>query len=180
MYQVDDLIFYGGTGVCRITDISKPGFTGTADEQLYYILKPLYQECVIYTPVNNAKVFMRPIISADEAERLIDMIPSIQALPNHNKALNQLTEYYKDSLKTHDCVNLIKLTMSIYAKKQKVIEQKRKFGVVDERFMRRAEELLFSEFSAALGIPKDKVSEYIGSRVDALKESGKNHDECNS
>jgi len=40
---------------------------------------------------------------------------------------------------------------------------------VDENYMKRAEELLFSEFSVALGIPKEKVSSYIGARVRELK-----------
>lgn len=168
MYQIDDLIFYENTGVCRITNISAQRLQGADESRLYYTLKPLYQECVIHTPVNNTKVFMRPVISKDEAERLIGMIPSIQAEPYHNKAVGQLTEHYGASIKTHECVDLIELTMSIYAKKQEIESQKRKFSVVDERFMKRAEDLLFGELSAALGIPKDQVPEYIASRVGAL------------
>jgi CarD family transcriptional regulator len=58
--------------------------------------------------------------------------------------------------------------MSIYTKKQIVEQQNRKFGQIDKKFMEQAEELLFSEFSIALGIPKDKVQEYIASRVEAI------------
>ena len=43
------------------------------------------------------------------------------------------------------------------------------FGQVDDRFMKRAEELIFDEFSVALGIPKDEVSAYIDARVEAAK-----------
>ena len=69
--------------------------------------------------------------------------------------------------------------MSIYAKKQMVEEQKKKFGSVDERFMKKAEELLFGELSAVLGIPRSEVSKYIASRVDALNaEQRENYDEC--
>lgn len=168
MYHIGELIFYGGTGVCRITDITKMGFLDVAGEELYYTLKPLHQECVIRSPVNNTKVFMRPVITKDEAERLIDMIPSIKAEPYHNKVTNQLIVHYKETIKTYNCADLLELTMSIYAKKQEIEEQKRKFGVVDERFMKQAEELLFSELSVALGISKDEVPIYIASRVDAL------------
>ena len=31
--------------------------------RLYYVLEPLYQSGVIYAPVDNEKVHMRPVIS---------------------------------------------------------------------------------------------------------------------
>lgn len=64
--------------------------------------------------------------------------------------------------------------MSIYAKKQCAEQQSLKLGQVDEKFMKRAEELLFGELSGSLGIPRDKVQEYIASRVDAFKEKQRN------
>ena len=122
---------------------------------------------------------MRPVISKEEAEKLINTIPTIQAEAYHTRVLSDLSRHYEEILKTHDCADLIELTMSIYAKKQMVEEQKKKFGSVDERFMKKAEELLFGELSAVLGIPRSEVSKYIASRVDALNaERRENYDEC--
>jgi len=166
MYIIGDLILHGNAGVCRITDITTRDFSGADKDQLYYTVKPLYQDGTIFTPVNNTKVFMRPIISKDEAERLIDMIPSIHAEAYHSHVMRQVAEHYEVSLKTHNCEDLLELTMSIYEKKQIVEQQKRKLGSMDERFMKRAEALLFGELAAAIGIPKDKVPEYIAARVD--------------
>jgi len=173
MYQVGDLILYGSTGVCKVADITTQELAGKDKKQLFYVLEPLYQNCTIFTPVNTTKIFMRPIISKGEAERLIDMIPAIRAEAYHNRALNQLAEHYKASLSTHDCSDLIELSMSIYAKKQFAEQQKRKFGAVDEKFMKRAEELLFGELAAALDIPKEKVPEYITEKVE---EKRRDHD----
>ncbi len=153
MYRIGEVIVYGDMGVCRILDIQNLAFAG--EEKPYYILKPLFQECMISTPVENTKVFMRPIISKQEANRLIDMIPSIQAKAYYSRILREVSEHYEASLKTHDCESLIELSMSIYAKKQTPEEQNRKFGAIDERFMKRAEELLFGELAAALDIPRD-------------------------
>lgn len=61
--------------------------------------------------------------------------------------------------------------MSIYAKKQELKGQKRKFGVVDERYLRQAEELLFGELAVALGIDKEEVPEYIDSRLKEHKKA---------
>ena len=160
MYKIGDLILYGSTGVCRVADIKKRSFNSEKKtEQLYYVLKPLYQECMISTPVDNEKVFMRPIISKESANQLIDMIPTIKAEAYHSKVLSQLAEHYNTSIKTHNCEDLLELTMSIYAKKQYAEQQKRKFGAIDERFMKRAEELLFGELAAALEISKADIPE---------------------
>ncbi len=43
--------------------------------------------------------------------------------------------------------------------------QRRQFGQVDARFMKRAEDMLYGELSVALDIPKDQVQAYIGRRV---------------
>lgn len=165
MFKVGDLILYGSTGVCRITDITARDLSCEDEDQLFYTLIPLYQNVTISTPVNNTRIFMRPIISKDEAERLIAMIPTIRAEAYHSQILQELTEHYEKSLKTYDCTELIELTMSIYAKKQYVEHQKRKFGAVDERFMKRAEGLLFGELAAALDIPKESVPDYIVGRI---------------
>lgn len=168
MYQIGDLILYANMGVCEVVDILPQKLPGETQEQLYYTLSPLYQECVIRTPVNNQKVFMRPVISKDEAEKLIAMIPQIQAEPYHMKKAGQLADHYAQSLNTHDCVDLIELTMSLYAKKQEAEEQKKKFSVIDERYMKRAEELLFGELAVALEIPKDDVPAYIAGKVGTI------------
>ncbi len=177
MYQIGDLVLYGGTGVCRVDDTREQTFPGTGEKRLYYVLKALYTDCVISVPVDSDKVFMRPIISREEAERIIEEIPQVHAKAYHSRISRELSEHYEEILKSHDCTSLVELTMSIWAKKQQFLEQKRKFGTVDERFLRRAEELLFGELAAALDIPRDQVQAYIASRLgqaqrDALPESG--------
>ena len=160
MYQSGELILYGRTGVCRVEEITSVREKGGRMQQ-YYVLKPLYQKCNITTPVDNDKIFSRPIISREEAERVIGSIPSVEPEVYHNRNINQLREYYRSCMETYNCQDLIKLTMSLYKKKQEAEEQKRKFGAVDERYMKEAEELLFGELAAALEMPRDEVRGYI-------------------
>ena len=168
MYQIGDVVMYGMTGACRVEGITEQSLPGTTNEQLYYTLTPVYQsQCTIRTPVDNKKVAIRSVISRDEAERLIDMIPSMQPDPCVDKANSELMEHYMSMLKAHNCGELIELTMSIYAKKRELEGSKRKFGVVDERFLRQAEDLLFGELAVALDVPKGEVPSYIASRVEA-------------
>jgi len=158
MYQPGDLVVYGRTGVCRVERIEEK------DGQDYYVLSPLYQSCAIFTPVNG-KIFMRPIISRQEAEELIAMLPSIEADVYEGKALRELTEHYQASIASHDCRTLAELVKSIYAKKRTAEREKRKFGAVDERFMKEGEALLYGELAAALEIPVEEVPQYIGKQI---------------
>lgn len=170
MYQVGDLIAYGGSGICRVTDINTRNVPGMKQNQLCYILEPLYQNCTISTPVEANQVFMRPVITKNEAEQLIDMIPTIQVKTYQDRTVNELGERYKQTLKQYSCLDLIKLTMSIYAKKQKSEGNKRKLGSVDEHYMKRAEDLLYGELAVALDIPKDEVPDYIRDRIGDKRE----------
>lgn len=165
MFQLGELVLYGRTGVCRVEDITEVRERGEKQVQKYYILKPLYQSCNITTPVENGKVFMRSIISREEAERVVDEIPTIEPEIYYNRNLNQLREHYRTVMETFNCTELVRLTMSLYRKKREAEEQKRKFGAVDERFMKEAEELLFGELAAALDIPRDDVRGYIKKRL---------------
>lgn len=165
MYQIGELIVYGGTGVCRVTEIVAKKFSRTEPEKLYYILTPLYQAGTITTPVENGKVFTRPVISYDEALSLIDRIPSIQAEAYHNQNLQQLENHYKSELESHDCFDLLRLTMSTYQKKREREAAKLKFGAVDRRYMERAENLLFGELAVALQIERENVQMFIQNRL---------------
>jgi CarD family transcriptional regulator len=163
MYAIGDLILYGRSGVCRVTDITRQ-----ADRD-FYMLQPLYGNYTISIPVTT-KAYMRPIISKDDAARLIDTIPTVAAKPYHNRVLRELTGHYEQSLKSNDCADLITLTMSIYEKKRNAESQNRRLGAIDEKYMKRSEELLFGELAAALGIEKDEVPGYIRRRLDRGKE----------
>ncbi|MDR0880812.1 MAG: CarD family transcriptional regulator [Clostridioides sp.] len=165
MYKVGDHVIYGGVGVCLVSDITTCDIAGIDKDDLYYVLKPVYQDsCTIYAQTNE-KVFMRAVVSKEEADRLIDLIPSMQVEAYHSHVTNELEQHYKKSINSHELLELIELTMSTYAKKQEALELKKKFGAVDERFMKQAEDLLFSELAVVYGIPKESVHAYIDKRI---------------
>lgn len=167
MFQPGDLVIYGATGVCRVESITRPNLTGADRNKEYYLLKPLYQDGVIYAPLDSPKVPIRPVISAEAAEALIDLIPTIQAEACRAPTLQALAQHYQTVVRSHDCRDLLELMMSIYTKRQQVEAQNRRLGMVDERYMKQAERLLYGELSIALGIPFEEVQPYIARRVEA-------------
>ena len=79
MFQPGELLVCGPPGVCRVEEITAPDFTRADRGRRYYLLRPLHQDGVIYAPVDSGKVAIRPVISREEAETLIDLIPSVRA-----------------------------------------------------------------------------------------------------
>jgi CarD family transcriptional regulator len=156
---------YGRTGICKVQGITTLDSPNVDHTLSYYVLEPLYQDGMIYTPINKIQAPIRPVISREEAEKLIDMIPLIRAEAYHNRNLSELTRHYESILNTNNCADLIELTLSIYAKKKYCEEEKRKFGVVDSKYMKRAEDLLFGELAHALDISKEDIPAYIAARV---------------
>jgi len=166
MYRIGDLVVYGSTGVCRVQNIG-PAPGGGA--RAFYTLKPLYQTCTIYAPVEGGQVFMRPVISRAEAEALVASIPEAAPQACAFRDLRQLTEHYEAAIRSQSCTELLALSMSIYRKKQEAAVSRRRLGQTDERFMKRAEELLFGELAVALDIPVGQVADYISARVAAAE-----------
>ncbi len=165
MFRLGDKVIYGNDGVCEVVAITEKTFPGGSEKRPYYTLKPLYQEYMIHTPVNNSKVFIRPVITREEAEKLIAEIPSYDVPAPGNRLRKEAVASYQESIRSHDCRDLFEMTMGIYAKRQSAALAKRAFGAMDEQFMKRAEELLFGELAVALDIPKEDVPEYIKSRL---------------
>ncbi|MDR0859309.1 MAG: hypothetical protein LBN97_09800 [Oscillospiraceae bacterium] len=173
MYSVGEMVFYENTGICQISDITDKKTEETGENQLYYVLKPLYVDYTISVPVGSGNVFMRPIISKNEAERLIDSIPAIKVKPKKYTAVGELDKYYKSYFTSHKCEDLLELTVSINAKKVQSEKKKRWLGVIDEKYKRKAEDMLFGELAAALEIERSEVPDYIANRVDSEQSGAK-------
>ena len=164
MYNVGDLIVYGGEGVCRVDSIGPLDSPHADRSRDYYTLLPLYRDGRVITPVDTS-VSIRPVISRAEAETMIASIPSVEAEIFETRNLRELEEHYRSQIKTQTCTDLIRLIRSIRLKRIKLRKLGKKLGVIDERYMRRAEDMLHGEFAVALDIPKDSVADYISGRV---------------
>lgn len=166
MYQKNDLIVHQSAGVCRVKDTTMMAFSKGGEKQLYYVLEPLREGGVLYSPVNSDKVFLRRALTREQALALIDTIPSIDAQAFHTRSLQELSEHYQQAIGSHDCADLVELLMSIWAKKQDVEENRRRLGQLDLRYMKQAEDLLYGELSCALDISPEDVQTFISQRLD--------------
>ena len=160
MYQAGEFIVYGTSGVCKVEAVGKSPFEGEEDK-LYYTLTPVAGTETIYLPVDSP-VYTRPVITRAQAERLIAAIPSIEEDHFTSHSLRMSTEHYQTVLRSHDCRELVQLIKAVYAKSRR---SGRRVSQIDQRYRKRAEELLHGELAGALGIPIDEVQPYISRSI---------------
>lgn len=169
MYHCGDYIVYGTNGVCKIAEIGTPGFSQADKSKQYYTLIPVYGVETIYVPVDTS-AYLRPVMSKEDAEALIAQIPEIREDSMDTRNLQLLSEHYQALFQSHDNAALIHLIKTIYLKCAHAEMAGKKPCVVDQRFRKRAEDLLHGELAVALGIPRERVPEYIKQRISSAQQ----------
>lgn len=165
MYKIGEFIIYGDNGVCEIEDIGVLNFSGISKKKDYYTLKPVYENGKIYTPIDT-NVFMRPIVTYEEVQQLMELLPSMKEMECNEKNSRLLQSHYKKFMETHECVDLLAVVSCIYKKKANATNKGKKLGQIDEKFMRVAQGLINDEFSVVLGIPREEVEAYIKEKIE--------------
>lgn len=164
MYKIGEFVVYGNEGVCEIENISELDIPGINKNKDYYILKPMHENGMVYAPVDTS-VFMRPIITSDEIQNIINEVPYIDELDCNLKNAKMLQDHYKKLLSTHQCVDLLTLVLSINEKQAELAKNGKKLGQIEERYLKAAKSLLEDEFSLALNIPKEEVEAYVYNQI---------------
>lgn len=169
MFKKGDWVIYGNNGVCCVDDVGRFKDIPVSDtEKDYYKLVPLRNGGTIYIPADTS-VFMRPVITEEEANALIAQMTDIDETVCDSKNQKILNDHYKASMDTHACEDLVCIIKSVYAKKQNSVSNGKKQGKTDQEYGKRAEELLYEELSVVLGIPYEKVQRYVEQEVEKLE-----------
>lgn len=168
MFEIGELIIYGGNGVCRVEKIG-PIDTGMGTkDRMYYTLNPLKnKDSRIFTPVDNEKVIMRPTMTKEDALALIDQIQNVETLWIGDERRRE-TEY-KEAVRKCDCREYVKIIKTIYLRKKARLADGKKVTAVDERYYAIAEENLYGELAVALGMDRDQAKTFVEQRVKELE-----------
>lgn len=160
MFEKGQLIMCGGHGVCRVVSITDNPVDRRDKVRKYYVLEPLFEKAsTIYTPVDNDKVIMRRVMTKEEAEELTKRVTEIDTVWIQEEKKRE--QMYKEAIRTYDCRSLVQVIKTLYIRKQNRIQEGKKVLSSDEQYLRKAEELLYSEMSVALSIPREEVETYI-------------------
>ena len=164
MFSVGDKIVYGENGVCTVAKVAPLDHAGTSPGKLFYHLEPLIGSGTYYTPVDSG-AFMRPVISREEAEALIDAMPSIEPAICRDNRFNHVDAFYKELFRQHSCEALVAIVKGL---RERMNEKKTKSSRA-ESTMRRARDMLHGELSIALGMDISEVEPYILERISKMQ-----------
>ena len=166
MFEKGQYIVYGIAGPCLITDITRLTLSGCDGKRKYYVLRPMNSaRSTIYSPIDNEKVIIRQIMTAQEAESLLRDLTRIRPAKIENE--KQREDAYKEIMKTADLRADVGLLKTLYKKRASRLSEGRKFTTVDEKYLRDAEGVRCSELSIALGEEQEETTERIRKKLDA-------------
>ena len=158
MFKAGDYVVYGNAGVCKVESIG-PLSIGKEDKD-YYTLVPVYgRNSRIYALVDNDKVVIRPIMTKQESDALIDEMEEIDMLLIGNEKKRE--EIYKETMKTCDCKAWVQIIKTLSLRKEERLSKGKKVPSSDERYLSMAKDNLYGELACSLHMPKDEVGEFI-------------------
>ena len=153
-------IIYGENGVCTVEKIEPLAMSGAPKDKLYYHLTPLVGSGTYFTPVDSG-AYMRPVMSREEAEALIDAMPGIAPAICNDNRFNHVDAFYKELFRLHTCEALVAIVKGL---RSRMAERKTRSSRA-EATMKRAKDMLHGELSVALGIELQEVETYIQQRL---------------
>ena len=160
MFQIGDLLFYGTNGVCRVSEICSSPFDST-DTRSFYKLTPIseHSTLVIYTPIDNDRVVMRPLISKDEAEALIARLKDIEkvavAVEKYRK------DAYREAIREGAPEGFVQIIKTVRARREVFRKTRRRVPDLDNDFEFTAKNCLYGELCTVLGIPREEIHRIV-------------------
>ncbi len=158
MFQVGDYIVYGSNGICRVEEITHPDIEGSTPDKLYYVLVPeKTRDSRLFCPTDNNRVVLRSVITAEEAKALLEEVKEIEPLKIQSE--RQRDDTYKKAMKSCDLRQCVQMIKALLIRKEEREANGKKVTVTDERYMKLAEDGLYSELALAMGIDREEIKE---------------------
>lgn len=152
MYSVGDYLVHPGQGVCQVRDV-------TSGPQAVYQLLPVGKRHPVHIsfPVANEER-LRPVLTRDEAERIIEDYPTIEVerFQARNNSLEE--EHYRTEMRQGSCRDSVRIVKTFRARIAELSARNKKPPVAYERILKEARERSCSELAVALGCTPDDVA----------------------
>ena len=162
MFNINEYVVYKRE-VCKVSNIKN------INNKEYYVLVPVNDESLTIDVPSNGVTNIKKIISKDEVLDIIKRIPEIETIKCNN---DKYLEYeYKRLLNEMSHEGLIKIIKTTYLRNKERVDNKRKIGEKDDTYFKKAEKLLYTEFSLALGKSYEETKEFVISNVEKYIEN---------
>lgn len=157
-YKKQDYVVHWSGKVCRIDEISKLKMMDK--EEVYYILHPVREaKETLYVPVRKADESLRPVMSKEEAMKVIEELPDIEPLAIQDEKMRE--REYKSAFHSDDCRARVRIVKELYQRKRQRTSVGKKMASSDMETMSMVERSFEEELAAALEIQTEEVKGVI-------------------
>lgn len=174
MFMPGDFIFHAGHGICKVDDIQECRFGAQKEPEKYFQLQPIHDQygTIIYSPISDTKTNrIRKPLTAEEANRLIDTLPTTDAIEielTGNKMLDRdtMNKTFKSIRDSGDPNEYVRLMHTVYEKKYNPkVKERKKISEFETQIWHEVEKIFFEEIAFSLNIPEASVPDYIDARL---------------
>lgn len=160
-FKVGDNAVYPGHGVGEVTAVEVKEIFGTT--QKFYSVKIKESGMKVMVPANNVKsVGLRPIISKDDASKVIDILKERTSNSKiDNQTWNRRYREYMDKIRTGSVFEIAEVLRDLFTLK---VEKDLSFG--EKNLLEQARGLLWKELKLAIDedtLNSDEVTDIFGS-----------------
>ena len=169
MFQIGDYVYYASGGICQVAEICYAPLSGMPKDRLYYVLRSMHEASgVMYVPVYSDTVFLRPLLTKDAAERLLDQFAAIGEIEESNAKL--LKGKYIEAMNCHDPTEWVRVIKTVRRRIRNLAEHSKTQRISDtERsYAEDAKRYLYTELSLILEIPVGEMEGYIQRRAEKM------------
>jgi CarD family transcriptional regulator len=153
-FKPGDNAVYPGYGVGQVIAIDTKEICGA--KQTFYSIKIIDSGMKIMVPTNNAKsVGLRPIISKDEANKVLDILKETDVKID-NQTWNRRYREYMEKINTGSVYEIAEVLRDLFILK---VDKELSFG--ERRMLDMARKLLLKELSLATGMDEKKQAEEV-------------------
>ena len=155
MLSRGDAVVYKCRGMYKVEDIGTLDFSFADRKKKYYTLQSMEDaRDRAYVPTDDESNIRRPV-SREEALDLIGRMQDIEVLRVKNEKFRE--QEYKNCIADFCPENWVKVLKTLY----KRTLSRGSITSMDKKYQMLLEHALYSEFSYALGVPADRITQFI-------------------
>ena len=165
MFEVNDYIFYGSCGVCRVDKICTEPTPEAPKGILYYVMSTLAEpKQTILNPVANERVFMRYVMTREESEEFFSVLPTLPTLSGENA--KELREQYIGAMRASLPEGWGRVMRTFRARLHLAEAKLVRVTDAERNFYEAARRNLGAEISLALGITQREAEDRLHHALD--------------
>ena len=159
-YKVGDFVMCGMSGSCKVEEIGPLSFGGP--DKIYYSLKPVYDSRdTIYVSIERESDIARKVIGRKEAEEMIKEVVS-----SKRRGTVPAKEVCDEILRSADSIKISNMIRQLRHLRAENRKNHKNLNISEEKILKCAERIFFSEIATALGITMAEAVERISEELD--------------